>query len=428
MGTAGLQRTGQSTACFTSSRSKDCRMEISANTISIAVTVMAMSLALILAATVDRANREGLGFLTLGVSTFGLGMLMIGLRPFMPREISVLSSNTLLIAAYALFVNALLVFQKRRWHPSVVWLPVAIAVIVNVMFIADALPRVLMACAISVIESGYLGYLLWSRRKVTQGRGHYFVFYGAALFAGGCVMRMGGILAGQAAALAHSQLFETQALQSLATIVSLIFIAFGFVLMAKERTDHHNRILSLNDELTGLANRRLLQQTLHSEVPRNARARQSLALVMIDVDHFKKYNDHYGHPAGDVCLKAVANRILLGARRASDLAARYGGEEFVLVLPNTDETTARHIAESVRQAVEACQFPHCASPHGWVTISLGLAVVDPYRQQSPEELLTTADLQLYEAKKNGRNCVAVHTSTARTTQATPTVDAMVELA
>jgi diguanylate cyclase (GGDEF)-like protein/hemerythrin-like metal-binding protein len=159
------------------------------------------------------------------------------------------------------------------------------------------------------------------------------------------------------------------------------------------------------DPLTGLYNRRFLDSTLERELARCRRDAHPLSLIMLDVDHFKKFNDRYGHQAGDECLRTVARTLQSNAKRASDLAARYGGEEFLLVLADTPDTVAQRLAESVRQAIEALDIPHEQTRAGRVTISVGVATMTVYAYQSVEALFRAADEALYRAKQGGRNRV-----------------------
>lgn len=163
--------------------------------------------------------------------------------------------------------------------------------------------------------------------------------------------------------------------------------------------------LSNTDGLTGIANRRRFDKVLASEWHRAIRARQPLALLMIDVDLFKNYNDHYGHLVGDDCLSKVAGVLQASSRRASDLVARYGGEEFVLVATDTDARSALQLAEVVRAATESLGLPHARSPFEKVTVSIGVAVMIPDNTQEPELLIQKADCALYRAKNQGRNRV-----------------------
>jgi len=162
--------------------------------------------------------------------------------------------------------------------------------------------------------------------------------------------------------------------------------------------------LSSLDGLTGIANRRRFDQALGEEWRRAFRDDRPISLILIDVDFFKRFNDHYGHVRGDECLRQVAAALAGEVSRAGDLVARFGGEEFVVLLPGTHAAGAALIAEAMRRRVAALAIPHAASdaaPH--VTISLGSATLAVEPESSPERLIALADLGLYEAKKSGRN-------------------------
>lgn len=165
--------------------------------------------------------------------------------------------------------------------------------------------------------------------------------------------------------------------------------------------------LSLTDALTGIANRRHFDQVLAQEWSRAQRLGHPVALAIMDVDWFKPYNDHYGHPAGDACLQQVAQALDATVCRSSDLVARYGGEEFVFLAPMTDDAGAQEIARRVVQAVQALASPHAASPLGHVTVSIGVAALQPGHDTLPGQLMQRADAALYQAKKQGRNRVAL---------------------
>jgi diguanylate cyclase (GGDEF)-like protein len=161
--------------------------------------------------------------------------------------------------------------------------------------------------------------------------------------------------------------------------------------------------LSSTDGLTGISNRRGFDAALESEWRRGARNGYTLALAMLDVDHFKAYNDHYGHQAGDRCLRQVADLIAARGRRTSDLVARYGGEEFALLCPATDAAEAMEAARDICEELAKLALPHAKSPHGVVTISIGVATVVPDEGASWSTLIDRADRALYKAKKSGRN-------------------------
>lgn len=190
--------------------------------------------------------------------------------------------------------------------------------------------------------------------------------------------------------------------------------ALARTMQALAHSNSRLKTLVAHDALTGLASRREFDRALARELRRAARSRQPLALVLVDLDHFKRYNDHYGHPAGDSCLQAVARCLRASIQREGDLAARYGGEEFALLLPATDAAGATHVAERLLAEVEALGLPHAASPAAIVTLSLGVAALHP-RADTPDaaaRLLQAADEALYQAKRAGRSRLAVSPSPA----------------
>ena len=193
-------------------------------------------------------------------------------------------------------------------------------------------------------------------------------------------------------------------------------------LALKRRTDELLR-LTQTDELTGLANRRMFDLVLEREWKRAVRNQMPLALLMIDVDHFKAYNDAYGHPQGDACLKQVATAMRSVSQRAGDQAARYGGEEFAMLLPHTTLRDAGVVADRLHQALRGCNIPHMAAgPTGRLTVSIGVSALEmpprfnhngaltevpPVLPMASPSLIGAADLALYQAKASGRNQTAL---------------------
>ena len=173
------------------------------------------------------------------------------------------------------------------------------------------------------------------------------------------------------------------------------------------------RALAREDSLTGLANRRALDGALALAYRRARRDKTGLALLMIDVDWFKAFNDRFGHLAGDECLRRIAHEIRAIARRPDDVASRYGGEEFAVLLPDMDDGAAAAQAERLREAVLNLGIAHPASPAGIVTVSAGVASAAPGETTfGPKRLLLAADEALYRAKDSGRNIVALALPTA----------------
>lgn len=195
---------------------------------------------------------------------------------------------------------------------------------------------------------------------------------------------------------------DMQLLMELATQAA-IAIHQGELYEELETTNVKLQQLSSLDSLTQVGNRYLFDATLEREWQRLQRGEGELALLLCDVDFFKGFNDNYGHPAGDRCLKKMADAMARVAKRPTDLVARYGGEEFAFILSQTSEEGAIHVAKALQREIEALAIPHSESITGYVTLSIGIAVCQPDRHSTPGDLIQAADLALYEAKDGGRN-------------------------
>jgi diguanylate cyclase (GGDEF)-like protein len=194
-------------------------------------------------------------------------------------------------------------------------------------------------------------------------------------------------------------------------------LARAFNAMAAQLAERERELVATNDRLTviasidmlsGLANRRGFQSRLDFEWMKAQQYDTALSLLMIDVDHFKLFNDTYGHPEGDVCLSRLGETLAGIAAGTMGFAGRYGGEEFCLLLPNTDAVRALEIGETVRAAVQALAMPHATSLYQTVTVSVGVACTKPNDAQRPGDLIEAADAALYAAKHRGRNAVVEH--------------------
>ncbi|OJW81146.1 sensor domain-containing diguanylate cyclase [Thiobacillus sp. 65-1402] len=188
-------------------------------------------------------------------------------------------------------------------------------------------------------------------------------------------------------------------------------VGFMFDISERKKTEEQLTVLqkelealSFKDGLTGVANRRMFDSVLELEWANARRNNQPLSLIMLDIDYFKQYNDHYGHLQGDACLKRVAQVLSSAATRARDLVARFGGEEFVLVLPETNEHSAAKIAERCRSLIFKEQIPHEKSRASQIlTVSLGVGTVTPGHRDEPLGFIAEVDSRLYQAKQRGRN-------------------------
>lgn len=183
----------------------------------------------------------------------------------------------------------------------------------------------------------------------------------------------------------------------------------GRTLQLQERNETLQR-LSFLDGLTGIANRRKFDSALESDWNLALRHHRPLALIMLDIDFFKNYNDTYGHLAGDDCLRSIGNLLTKKVQRLSDLVARYGGEEFVIIVQETELAKVVDFANEIRNSVQELEIEHTTSPFKKVTLSIGVANMIPTKDTSPTKLIEMADQALYEAKNTGRNRVALSTT------------------
>jgi diguanylate cyclase (GGDEF)-like protein len=199
----------------------------------------------------------------------------------------------------------------------------------------------------------------------------------------------------------------SQQKQDLEVIVQTI-MEHGDVLDTQWHQKLHEAILlATYDSLTQIANRRRFDDYLEQQWKQMARERSPLAILLCDIDHFKEYNDTYGHLAGDDCLKQVAQTLSSSLKRPSDLVARYGGEEFAVILPQTNLEGALKVAELMQMAIQQLQVPHTQSPvTSHITLSIGVASTTPLPQNPATTLLDMADNALYLAKQRGRNQIA----------------------
>lgn len=173
--------------------------------------------------------------------------------------------------------------------------------------------------------------------------------------------------------------------------------------------DANNKLeaLATKDALTNLPNRRAFENLFRNEWERHLRSKKHLSLMMLDVDYFKNYNDHYGHSKGDECLRSIANIIQKSLLRPSDVAARYGGEEFIIILPETSKEGALEVAERIHYNLKVMNIPHeYPRPDSRLTVSIGIATLIPESGKNSKVLQLLADRELYKAKANGRNCTS----------------------
>lgn len=367
--------------------------------------VIASSLLLSAALTVVVGGRQhdGLALWALVLLLNAVAHALLALRGLVPDVLSIVVANTLLSCVFAGLIQAVLQFQGRPARWALVLAPAVPILFLVMVFLDDFQARLIAVSVVLGVQAYWALWAVLARRRVTVGRGQWLLMAGLGLEALVLLVR-----ASLAASLPTTQigLLQGDTLQTLTfmtTFCVVLLASIGLVTMARERADEANRILATVDALTGAANRRALINALDRDVARATRARTPIALLMVDVDHFKGVNDQHGHLVGDRVLYSVV-QALKERVRSQDLVGRYGGEEFLVLLPGTDLEGAHHLACKLREVMESLRIPIDGATIG-VTVSIGVfgGQLDP--GDSSDMLIDAADYALYEAKKNGRNRV-----------------------
>jgi diguanylate cyclase (GGDEF)-like protein len=408
-------------------------MSLSIPTLMAAIVLTSTVLALSIAAVAFRRSRA-LWIWAWALTAHTLAYILIVLRSQLGDFWTVSLGNALLATTFTLFSAGLLEFQQRRLPSWLTWVPVLVVAIVSVYWLDNSAVRSVLSSTVFVGQCLFILIALIGQHQKTAGRGQYLLMVGFFMLVIVIGYRLVEASSGRFESLSSQVAGPIQTATLLSSIVTLMLLASGMTLMNQERAEHelaqsrevlkqqnlalqgyaaeledaNQKLaeLSISDGLTGLANRRRFDDVLAAESTRAQRSGQALAILMIDIDWFKKYNDLYGHQAGDVCLTQVASVLKSGARRPSDLVARYGGEEFTVITADTDVDKAEKLADALCRAVAALGIPHAQSLYGKVTISIGFAADVPDQESGGEDLLRRADTALYQAKDAGRNQIA----------------------
>lgn len=378
-------------------------METHVPTMFLMTMVVAATMSVAVAAGASTTRRDGSFLWALAIALYVLAYTLFSLRNRIDGISSIIVANAIFSSIFATFTEALYQFQKRPAPHFWIWTPVAATLLTFAIFLDSFSARTILNGTISIAQIVPLLLLLNHGRKVTQGRGQYFVATGFILLIPLYVLRVALTAMGKVGATSMLESDSLQTISYLSAAISLPLLGIGFLVMTKERTEEQNHVLATQDQLTGLANRRSMDEALNKEWRRAKRSGRPLTLTMIDVDLFKNYNDHYGHQAGDSCLRMVAQVIQQGLQRASDFPARYGGEEFMLILPDTDASSANKLIEKLRKSLASLNISHERSPSGHVTFSAGLAVLQDDSYPNLASLIRAADDAMYQAKGNGRD-------------------------
>lgn len=359
-------------------------------------------------------RRDGLGRWAAALLVNAIGHLLIMLRVLIPDVLSVVVGNLMLSSVFVGMIAAVYQFQGRPVRRALLLAPPLLVLIFVSVFIDNFPARVSFVGLVIGLQAVWALLAALSHRHATVGRGQWLLVAGLSLE----VVVLGG--RALVAISTHSEatnILQSSALQTLtflATFSVVLVSSVGFVFMSRDRADENNRVLAALDPLTGVANRRSLIAALDRDVARAQRLREPMALMMVDIDHFKDVNDQYGHPAGDRVLCSVVN-VLRQRVRAQDLVGRYGGEEFMVLLPDTGLVGAQQLARALCKAVEESRCPADGVPGPGiaVTVSIGVFGGRLGSGDSWDMLIAAADRALYQAKNNGRNRVEVATGLRR---------------
>ncbi len=365
----------------------------------VASVVMALGL---LVVGSDR-RREGVGLWAAGLLMQALAYVLLAGRGRLPDMVSIVVANALLSGVFACVLGAAFQFRGKPLPWARMLVPVAATIVLFIAYIDNYVARLVIAGVVFPVQLALPFWELCHRGRHTVGRGAWLVGVGLLLQLVVLVVR--AVMAATGTMPLESLLQDSiaQHVTFLATFITVQASSFGFVLMAKDRADEANRRMAALDPLTGVPNRRSTIAALDRDMARALRTRESLALMMVDIDHFKRINDELGHLAGDQVLCHVVQ--VLGQRlRSQDMIGRYGGEEFLVLLPDTSLAGALELARQLCSAVE--QSPLQVQGRAVaVTLSIGVCGGRPEPGDSWDMLIAAADRAMYRAKAAGRNRV-----------------------
>lgn len=356
------------------------------------VIMATLALCLLIMAKTNSGN--GLGFWALALlCDCGVYLLSVLVAP---KSWATALPNMLLVIALSCMLRGLQQLQKIRGKPLWIWLPVLLAPWLYALLAAEPLLKCLAFVLLFGLQLVQLTAAVLAHWPQTPGRGKFL------LLAGICLAVLALLLEIQTLVSAAADVIPPQVF--LLASMSMVVSSLAITVMAHERDIAANQQLASMDMLTGLHNRRYAEQALEQQIAQAQRQQQPLAVLLLDIDCFKRINDAYGHPCGDQVLRDFS-ACLNSSRRAGDLLARWGGEEFIILLPATDATGAHTLAERIRSRVAN----HCRiqqQPNSQlVTVSIGLHAPAALDSATAQSMLAAADRALYRAKNSGRNRV-----------------------
>ncbi|MDO9053139.1 MAG: GGDEF domain-containing protein [Gallionella sp.] len=371
---------------------------------SLILTDVLMVFCLLVAVHGQLGKRDGMEKWAAAIFLEMLVLVVADLRGIFPASIAIVFAHGLKAASYAMILAALHEFQCRKvqlWH---YFAPVAATLVMAFMLVESTRGRYFWGSLIFIFQLSLIVRVLLSDQDARSGRAWRLIFAAIAVMMMVLALRAVAALAGlgEFAQITNGvALHPVQLLAFIAIMATSLLGSIGFILMVKERVDQKNMHLAMTDCLTQIPNRRALMERAGQAMA--GRSGSPLALLMIDVDHFKRINDTHGHPVGDEVLRQVVER-LLGRLRGCDLLGRYGGEEFCVLAPDTDLNGALNLAESLRESIVFTPFitEKGAIP---VSVSIGLAICPLNTRRELKDILIEADSALYTAKQAGRNKV-----------------------
>lgn len=375
-------------------------------TLLLVILVLSATVSATLASVARRFQRDGMRYWAWGLTLHTLTYVLFMLRGHVSDLISVVLANALLAVSFALMSEGVQQFLRVQWPRWLVWAPVVFVTLAYTALLGHAQTRIVIAGGVIAWQCGLIVWQLASQRHRIAGRGAYIVMGSFLTIAVAFVVRSVGALYGAVGIASITTANPLLSATFLFVAVSLMMVCQGLVLMTNERADERNRTLAMQDELTGLSNRRFIMEALGLQLAQAQRSSKPLTVVMLDVDYFKAINDTYGHLSGDRVLRELA-ACLKARLRGQDMAGRWGGEEFLVVLPDTDATGARVLAEKLRAAVEQTGFTARDGRAIPLTISVGFHTLLPewLNEADLDALISSADQALYQAKQKGRNRV-----------------------
>lgn len=389
-------------------------------TLLLATVVASLVMAAGLLVVGNDRRREGLGLWAVALLMQALAYVLLAGRGKLPDAISIVLANTLLAGVFACVLGSAFQFKGRALPWVRMLVPVAATALLYAAFVENYTARLVLAGIIFPLQLAMPLWELCHPGQQRTGRGAWLVAAGLLLQAVVLVVR--AALAANGAMPGESLMQDSlaQHVTFLSTFITVQASSFGFVLMAKDRADEANRRLAAQDPLTGVPNRRSTIATLDRSVAQAVRAGEQLALMMVDIDHFKRINDGLGHLVGDQVLCRVVE-VLRERLRTQDLVGRYGGEEFLVLLPHTPLAGALELAGQLRAAVEQAKF---VFEGRGVPVTLSIGVVGGRLEpgDSWDGLIAAADEAMYRAKHAGRNRVEA-AAEPRRLPATPPVQA-----